>query len=250
GPGLPGAGAGGGGEAAGRWSLLPPRETDPTRRAHALAAQLLDRHGVLTRAVAPAEGVAGQFAPVYRVLAALEQAGQVRRGYFVEHLGGSQFALPGAVDQIRAEARQIERIAEQSVPADVDRAVVLLAATDPANPYGAALGWPTRPDAPTGHRPGRKAGAVVVLVDGALALYLERGGRTVLTFSTDEHVLRLATARLADAVRAGQLGRVTLVRADGEELLAGGGSATALGRALALADFAPTPRGLRLRGAR
>src|SRR5690606_32854243 len=83
---------------AGRWSLLPAREPDPTVRAHALAAQLLDRHGVLTRAVASAEGVAAQFGSVYRVLAALEQAGKVRRGYFVEHLGGSQFALPGAVD--------------------------------------------------------------------------------------------------------------------------------------------------------
>src|SRR5659263_162545 len=81
-------------EAGGRWSLLPEREPDPTLRAHALAAQLLDRHGVLTRAVAPAEGIAGQFGPVYRVLAALEQAGQVRRGYFVEHLGGSPRPTP------------------------------------------------------------------------------------------------------------------------------------------------------------
>jgi ATP-dependent Lhr-like helicase len=248
--GLGGGLASAGGEAGGRWSVLPAREGDPTRRAHALAAQLLDRHGVLTRAVAPAEGIASQFAGVYRVLAALEQAGQVRRGYFVEHLGGSQFALPGAVDQLRSDARQLERLAEQSVPADADRSVVLLAATDPANPYGAALAWPTRVDAPTGHRPGRKAGGVVVLVDGTLALYLERGGRTVLTFSDDEHVLRLATERLADTVRDGRLGRVTLVRADGEELLSGGVESTALGRALALAGFAPTPRGLRLRNAR
>jgi len=249
GAGVPGSGlVTAGGEAGGRWSMLPPREPDPTRRAHALAAQLLDRHGVLTRAVAPAEGVAGQFAGVYRVLAALEQAGQVRRGYFVEHLGGSQFALPGAVDQLRADARQLERIAEQSAPADADRSVVLLAATDPANPYGAALGWPVRPDAPTGHRPGRKAGGVVVLVDGTLALYLERGGRTVLSFAEDEHVLRLATDRLAEAVRDGRLGRVTLVRGDGEELLHTTG--TPLGTALAAAGFAPTPRGLRLRGVR
>jgi ATP-dependent Lhr-like helicase len=255
--GLRGTGLGGaggvstvGGEAGGRWSVLPAREPDPTRRAHALAAQLLDRHGVLTRAVAPAEGIANQFAAVYRVLAALEQAGQVRRGYFVEHLGGSQFALPGAVDQLRADARQLERIAEQSVPADADRSVVLLAATDPANPYGAALGWPVRPDAPTGHRPGRKAGSVVVLVDGELALYLERGGRTVLTFTDDETVLRLAADRLAEAVRDGRLGRVTLLRGDGEELLSGGVESTALGRALTLVGFAPTPRGMRLRGAR
>lgn len=239
-----------GGEAGGRWSILPPREPDPTRRAHALAAQLLDRHGVLTRAVAPAEGIAGQFAPVYRVLAASEQAGQVRRGYFVEHLGGSQFALPGAVDQLRADARQLERLAEQSAPADTDRAVVLLAATDPANPYGAALAWPVRPEATSGHRPGRKAGALVVLVDGTLVLYLERGGRTVLTFTDDEGDLRLAAGRLADTVRDGRLGRITLVRADGEELLTGGVDSTALGRALTAVGFAPTPRGLRLRGVR
>jgi ATP-dependent helicase Lhr and Lhr-like helicase len=260
-----------GADGGGRWSLLPDREPDPTRRAHALAAQLLDRHGVLTRAVAPAEGVAGQFAGVYRVLAALEQGGQVRRGYFVEHLGGSQFALPGAVDELRADARALEHLAEQDRPADADRSVVLLAATDPANPYGAALAWPQRPQpvadgaeggsgtgttpgtgatTGTGHRPGRKAGAVVVLVDGDLALYLEKGGRTVLTFSTDPGVLRLAAEQLAATVRADRLGRVTVVRADGVELLTAGIGGTPLGRALVEAGFAPTPRGLRLRGAR
>ncbi|HEY0187135.1 MAG TPA: DEAD/DEAH box helicase [Cellulomonas sp.] len=251
-----------GADGGGRWSLLPDREPDPTRRAHALAAQLLDRHGVLTRAVAPAEGVAGQFSGVYRVLAALEQAGQVRRGYFVEHLGGSQFALPGAVDVLRSDARTLEHLAEQHRPPDAERTAVLLAATDPANPYGAALAWPQRPEtgpgaftgpgtpAPTGHRPGRKAGSLVVLVDGDLALYIEKGGRTVLTFSADAAVLRLAAERLAAAVRADRLGRLTLVRADGAELLAGGGGASPLGRALVEAGFVPTPRGLRLRGAR
>ncbi|GIG25197.1 ATP-dependent helicase [Cellulomonas denverensis] len=241
-------------DAGGRWSLLPRPETDPTRRAHALAAQLLDRHGVLTRAVAPAEGVTRQFAGVYRVLSALEQSGQVRRGYFTEHLGGSQFALPGAVDELRGEARRIEQLAESGDPADADRSVVLLAATDPANPYGAALAWPPSPgwaqDA-TGHRPGRKSGAVVVLVDGALVLYLEKGGRTVLTFTDRPDDLRLATARLADAVREERLGRITLVRADGVDLLVAAGSEpTPLTRALADAGFVPTPRGLRLRGAR
>ncbi|WP_169165851.1 ATP-dependent helicase [Cellulomonas taurus] len=241
-------------DGGGRWSVLPRPELDPTRRAHALAAQLLDRHGVLTRAVAPAEGVTRQFAGVYRVLSAWEQSGHVRRGYFTEHLGGSQFALPGAVDELRGEARRIEQIAEASEPADADRAVVLLAATDPANAYGAALAWPPTPawaqDA-TGHRPGRKSGAVVVLVDGALVLYLEKGGRTVLTFSDRPDELRLASARLADAVREDRLGRITLVRADGVDLLvAGGGDPTRLARALADAGFVPTPRGLRLRGAR
>ena len=250
-------------EAGGRWSLLPEREPDPTLRAHALAAQLLDRHGVLTRAVAPAEGIAGQFGPVYRVLAALEQAGQVRRGYFVEHLGGSQFALPGAVDRLRADARTVERAVARSAERDADASadrpgeppfVVALAATDPANPYGAALAWPAPGSAPTVdpsagyHRPGRKAGAVVVLVDGALVLYVERGGRTVLTFTADDALLTPAAARLAESIRAGRLGRITLARADGAELLAGDALRGPLGRALAAAGFAPTPRGLRLRG--
>ena len=250
-------------ESGGRWSLLPTREPDPTLRAHALAAQLLDRHGVLTRAVAPAEGIAGQFGPVYRVLAALEQAGHVRRGYFVEHLGGSQFALPGAVDRLRADARTVERAMARSAGDRGTTAadgstdapfVVALAATDPANPYGAALAWPAPSSVPAAeasaghHRPGRKAGAVVVLVDGALVLYVERGGRTVLTFTADDALLAPAASRLADMIRAGRLGRMTLARADGAELLAGDALRGPLGRALAGAGFAPTPRGLRLRG--
>jgi ATP-dependent Lhr-like helicase len=168
----------------------------------------------------------------------------------VEHLGGSQFALPGAVDQLRADARTLERLAEQDRPADADRTVVLLAATDPANPYGAALGWPVSTERGTGHRPGRKAGALVVLVDGDLVLYVEKGGRTVLTFTEEPGTLRLAADRLAATVRAGRLGRMTLVRADGEDLLTGGPGSTPLGRALVDAGFGPTPRGLRLRDVR
>jgi ATP-dependent Lhr-like helicase len=261
-------------DAGGRWSLLPAREADPTVRAHALAAQLLDRHGVLTRAVAPAENVTAQFGAVYRVLAALEQAGQVRRGYFVEHLGGSQFALPGAVDRLREDARTVERAradaaesADDAAPparddpwgsperaAATPRLVVTLAATDPANPYGAALAWPPPSAAEQAvaggglHRPGRKAGAVVVLVDGALVLYVERGGRTVLTFTRDLGPLAAAAGQLAESVRAGTLGRMTLHRADGTALLDADALRSPLGRALAGAGFAPTPRGLRLRG--
>ncbi len=266
--GRPTSAAAPGQDTGGRWSLLPPRETDPTLRAHALAAQLLDRHGVLTRAVAPAEGVTAQFGGVYRVLSALEQAGQVRRGYFVEHLGGSQFALPGAVDRLRVDARAVERSTERARRAADDglagsrpgaRAeeppyAVVLAATDPANPYGAALAWPPPPDAdgPVAtsgrHRPGRKAGAVVVLVDGALVLYVERGGRTVLTFTHDPAPLELAAGRLAEAVGRGQLGRLTLARIDGAEVLTSATLDGPVGRALVAAGFAPTPRGLRLRG--
>ncbi|MBO9554122.1 ATP-dependent helicase [Cellulomonas sp.] len=244
------AGDGGAVAGGGRWSLLPAREADPTLRAHALAAQLLDRHGVLTRAVAPAEGLGTRFADVYRVLAALEQGGQVRRGYFVERLGGSQFALPGAVDRLRVDAQVVERATD--VDATPERLVVVLAATDPGNPYGAALAWPdpgSPGDGTTGrHRPGRKAGALVVLVDGALVLYLERGGRTLLSFDDDVDVLRAAADGLATTVRVRHAGRLTVSRVDGVEVLAGGALHGPVGQALVAAGFAPTPRGLRLRG--
>ncbi|WP_407345806.1 ATP-dependent helicase [Pengzhenrongella phosphoraccumulans] len=256
--GRPVTAAGVGPEASGRWSLLPSRELDPTVRTHALAAQLLDRHGIVTRAVAPAEGISGQFGAVYRVLAALEQAGQVRRGYFVEHLGGSQFALPGAVDQLRSDAKDaVVSDGPLDGPEDVARphlaGAVLLAATDPANPYGAALAWPPSQtgeggDDPARHRPGRKAGAVVVLVAGALVLYVERGGRTLLSFCPDEAPLTTAAALLAENVRSGRLGRLTVQRGDGAVLLGGKSLDSPLGRALTDAGFAPTPRGLRLRG--
>ena len=256
----PASATGIGPEAGGRWSLLPARETDPTVRAHAMAAQLLDRHGIVTRAVAPAEGIAGQFGAIYRVLAALEQAGQVRRGYFVEHLGGSQFALPGAVDQLRADAKDAAPPGDREDPVARVVETILLAATDPANPYGAALAWPVPqtsgepadglPGAgdPARHRPGRKAGAVVVLVAGALVLYVERGGRTLLSFSDDARLLAPAAAVLADTARAGRLGRLSMQRADGAALLGGASLRSPLGRALTDAGFAPTPRGLRLRG--
>lgn len=247
------------GTAAGRWSLLPGREQDPTLRAHALAAQLLDRHGILTRAVAPLEGVGARFADVYRVLGTLEQGGQVRRGYFVERLGGSQFALPGAVDQLRTDAETVraarEHATEREEAAASDAArrtphhVVVLAATDPANPYGGSVAWPA-PPASTGidpaaarHRPGRKAGALVVLVDGALALYVERGGRTVLSFVDDEHALAAAARGLTAVTR--RTGRLTVTRIDGAGVLADGAAHGAVGRALVEAGFTTTPRGLR-----
>ena len=123
-----------------------------------------------------------------------------------------------------------------------------LAATDPANPFGAALPWPDRPgteDEAAGHRPGRKAGALVVLVDGALTLYVERGGRTLLTWADDEQLLTHATRSLADAARAGLLGKMTVERADGAQLL--GSGTTPLRAALQAAGFIATPRGLRFR---
>ncbi|MDM7832076.1 ATP-dependent helicase [Cellulomonas edaphi] len=245
---------GGTGAAAGRWSLLPGRELDPTVRAHALAAQLLDRHGVLTRAVAPSEGLGGRFGDVYRVLAALEQGGQVRRGYFVERLGGSQFALPGAVDRLRVDAQVVQAAADREADGRTGATahVVVLAATDPANPYGAALAWPDPPREraveTARHRPGRKAGSLVVLVDGRLALYLERGGRTALSFTDDAHALDAAAEALASTVRTRRTGRLTIQRIDGAEVLAGGALHGPVGRALVTAGFSATPRGLRMGG--
>jgi ATP-dependent Lhr-like helicase len=222
--------------ASGRWSLLPARNPDPTRRAHAAAETLLDRYGIVTRGSVLTERTPGGFAAVYKVLSAFEESGRCRRGYFVAGLGAAQFALPGAVDRLRALANGPDRRTEDGAP----RAVVL-AATDPANPYGAALSWPER-EATGGHRPGRKAGALVVLVDGELVVYVERGGRTVLSFTEDPGVLQPGVDALALAIRDGHLGKLSVETADGEQV-----RHTAFGDALAKAGFHATPRGLRLR---
>ncbi len=216
---------------AGRWWLLPSREGDTTRRGHALAETLLDRYGVVIRGAVMAERTPGGFAAVYGVLRVFEDTGRCRRGYFVEGLGAAQFALPGAVDRLRASRRG---------EGDTARAVVL-AATDPANAYGAALPWPERPgEAASGHKPGRKAGALVVLVEGDLVLYVERGGKTLLSWG--EADLQPAVDALALAVREGVLGRLTVERADGGAIVD-----SPLAAALESAGFHPTPRGLRLR---
>jgi len=129
---------------------------------------------------------------------------------------------------------------------DEVRAIVL-AATDPANPHGAALPWPSNTSADVGHRPGRKAGALVVLVDGCLVLYVERGGRSLLSWSSDPAALQPAADALALAVRDGWLGRLAVQRADGQEVISLPLDAP-LVTALETAGFRPTPRGLRLRG--
>ena len=224
----------------GRWSRPPQRATDATRRAVAAADALLDRYGVVTRGVVAAERIPGGFAAVYPVLKAAEESGHARRGYFVEGLGAAQFALPTAVDRLRSYSR-----GASADPTGGARALVL-AATDPANPYGAALPWPERDPATEGrrgHQPARKAGALVVLFDGACVLYVERGGRTLLSFAEDPAVLQPAADALALAVRDGALGRLSVERADGSPV-----TGSALGDALAAAGFRPTPRGLRMRG--
>jgi len=288
--------------AAGRWYRLPERDLDPTRRGAALAEALLERHGVLTRAAVAAEGVPGGFAAVYRVLTALEERGAARRGYFVEGLGAAQFAVPGAVDRLRAMAEAPGAAGVTAAQGAATRGgattrgpALVLAATDPANPYGAALPWPERvidsadrdpaaanhptiaggsqatgtsatgtpastsatgtpastsatgtpasSSSATGHRAGRKAGALVVGVDGELVLYVERGGRTLLSFVDDADALAAAAKALADAVHSGALGALSVERADGETI-----HTSALRDALAGAGFRVTPRGLRLRG--
>ena len=207
-------------EAAGRWSLVseavatavalggdPPSDT--TRR-HALANLLLDRQGVVTRDGVAAEGTSGGFGAVYPVLRELEDRGRVRRGYFVEGLGGAQFALPGVVDRLRA-AR-----GEPSAGADGggDMEIVVLAATDPANPYGAALPWPATADGAT---LARAAGAHVVLLDGRPILYLERGGRSLHTLpdAAPPGAFEAGLRALAALVGEGRLRSLEIARVDG-----------------------------------
>jgi ATP-dependent Lhr-like helicase len=235
---------------AGRWSRLPDREPNATRRTTARTEALLERHGVLTRGAAMAEQVVGGFPAVYPVLRAFEENNRARRGYFVETLGAAQFGTPGSIDRLRNFAS----------PDRVPGGAVVLAATDPANVYGAALPWPERPAAgdpeaidvgegtattrkAAGHRAGRKAGALVVLVDGELVLYVERGGKTLLSWTEDEHVLKEAATALSSAVSAGALGRMVVQKADGASVH----ESTPLSAALQAAGFAATPRGLRLR---
>ncbi|MFD0569935.1 ATP-dependent helicase [Kitasatospora gansuensis] len=226
-----------------RWSLLPEPAAEPTLRGTAQAQTLLDRHGVLTRGAVAAERVPGGFAGVYRVLSAFEERGRARRGYFVEGLGGAQFAMDGAADRLRSVSGRLERAGEAAwatAPAAEAAQTLVLAAADPANAYGAALPWPELPPAAQQHRPGRKAGALVVLVDGEPALYVERGGKSLLAWSEQP----VAVAALAEAVRGGALGSsVTVERVNGEAALT-----APMGALLEEAGFHPTPRGFRLRG--
>jgi len=218
----------------GRWSLLPLAEGDTTIRAKSMAELLLERHGVVTRGAVVSEGIRGGFSLAYKVLSGFEEIGRARRGYFVEGLGAAQFATGATVDRLRAFTRDE---ASNEPPA-----AITLAATDPAQPYGAALPWPAADaDEPRGHRPGRKAGSLVVLVDGDLAVYVERGGKTVLTFTTDEQALAAASVSLASIVRTG-LGKLRIEQVDGATI-----TGSPLGIALGDAGFSATPRGLSMR---
>ncbi len=212
--------------AAGRWSSTAPlfaRSPTPTESTMARALQLLERYGVLTREMALAEGIEGGFAGVYPVLKVLEERGQVRRGYFVEGLGAAQFASPGAVDRLRAEGNRSFEAAdtdtarlpwepEPDTPDEPDTWV--LAATDPAQPFGAAIPWPR-----SAGQPSRSAGAYVVIVGGEACAYVERGGRRLLTFPAAEGNDRWAPA-LAGLVASGRVRRLQVEKVDDDRVAA------------------------------
>ena len=203
-----GARRGGLSPVAGRWSLastlFEPAPAGPDRR-RALAEVLLERHGVLTRSAVLAEGIPGGFSGIYTELGDLETLGVCRRGYFVAGLGGAQFALPGAVERLRSQ--------REDTPAAEVPEVILLGAADPAQPYGAALPWPRREGAT--RSPSRVHGAQTVLVDGVPAVYLERGGRSLLTLTQDDRALDAALAALAAWVTGERRRRTAIERVDG-----------------------------------
>jgi ATP-dependent Lhr-like helicase len=200
-------------EAAGRWSLVPSavdlsQNNRGTDRAHAIALSLLERHGVVTRESVLGEGVPGGFASVYPVLRAMEEAGKIRRGYFVEGLGAAQFSLPGAVDRLRAER----------VPLD-GPSVQVLAAADPANPYGATLAWPKFPEARTAPKIQRIGGAYIVLVDGEPALYVERSGKGLVVLPAFEQYAPHAVGALRRLAENAPRRELAIERVDGESVL-------------------------------
>jgi ATP-dependent Lhr-like helicase len=193
---------------------------------------LLERHGILTRAAVLAEGVPGGFSSVYRALADLETLGRCRRGYFLAGLGGAQFALPGAVERLR----DLREAAAGPGPPEA----LVLGAADPAQPYGAALPWPRREGA---RSPSRVFGAQVVLLAGAPVLYVERGGKSLLTLSgPDPAPLARAVAALADWVRAERSRRLAIERVDGAPVFG-----SPLEPVLVEAGFRPGLRDLALR---
>ncbi|MFB9957205.1 ATP-dependent helicase [Agromyces bracchium] len=210
--------------AAGRWSVLPVPSDAATPRAHALGETLLERYGVVTRGSVVAEDHLGGFALAYRTLAGFEETGRVRRGYFVDGQGGAQFATSAAVDRLRQAPKG---------------GAFALAATDPANPFGAALDWPD-PLVELTHRPARKAGAVVAIVDGEAAFYLERGGRTALVFTDDAAVLVQGATSLAEALARARGARFRVETVNGAGVFG-----SALDAPLRGAGFRETPQGLR-----
>jgi ATP-dependent Lhr-like helicase len=221
--------------AEGRWSLLTqlvPRQPTQTERATAWAQLLLQRYGVVTRELAASENIAGGFSALYDVFKALEDAGRIRRGYFVAGVGAMQFAAPGVLERLRTL---------RLPPAAPE--VVHLAATDPANPYGASIRWPALPQ---GRSPARAAGARVILIDGALAAYLARGSRQLQSFLPDAEPDRSIHARcIAERLRVlaieAEQGGLLLAEIDGAAA-----EQSVLGPALREAGFLPSKQGFYL----
>jgi ATP-dependent Lhr-like helicase len=219
--------SGAGAAVQGRWSLTAPLFADapgPGARLRAQAELMLERYGIVTRETVLAEGVPGGFSTLYAELGNLELLGTARRGYFVEGLGGAQFALAGAVERLR------------SLP-ETDGSFQVLAATDPANPFGASLPWPKPP---SGRRPARAPGAHVLLRDGEPVVYVERGGRSILRLGElSDADLAAAMQALADAVSAGRLPKLGIEKLDGEAVIGSGHE-----EALLNAGFSRGPRKL------
>ncbi len=220
--------------ASGRWSLaaeLRAGAPSATECAHARAVKLLERHGIVCREIAALEPIAGGFSATYRVLREMEEAGKVRRGYFVEGLGGAQFAFPGAVDRLRGLRSRAD-----------SREATVLSAVDPANPYGWVLPWPTRGDE-TSSAPRRVAGAVVVLVDGEPALYVPPRARKLVTFpAADDREVAVAAFAALERVAARRRGRYLRIdEIDGESA-----STSRFAEPLRAAGFRTAYRGMEL----
>jgi ATP-dependent Lhr-like helicase len=191
----------------GRWSLTERLFAEAPAhgpRMRAVSELLLERYGIVTRETVLAEGIPGGFAGLYGELSNLETLGTARRGYFVEGLGGAQFALPAAIERLRG------------MRSDEPAGTLVLAATDPANPFGATLSWPQRE---SNRRPSRVPGAYVVTLDSEPVLYVERGGKGLLPLREPGDWLREALEALADHVRRGRLKRLALERFDGEPIV-------------------------------
>jgi ATP-dependent helicase Lhr and Lhr-like helicase len=216
----------------GRWSLTGPLFADAPAhgpRMRAVAELLLERYGIVTRETVLAEGIPGGFAGLYGELSNLETLGTARRGYFVEGLGGAQFALPAAIERLR------------TMRTDEAAGALVLAATDPANPFGATLPWPKR-DEDSNRRPARVPGAYVVTIDAEPVLYVERGGKGLVPLrAVDQDWLRTALEALAEAVKRGRVPRLGIERFDGEPVV---GSET--GELLIELGFRQSPRRLTL----
>ncbi len=222
---------------SGRWFRLDPVDAEPTKLQLARTEALLSRYGIVTRGSVVAEQTPGGFAATYRVLRELEQTGACLRGYYVDTLGAAQFASPATVDRLRSHQR------DDPSGAEPDPGALVLAATDPANPFGAALPWPdvVDPEESSRHRPARKSGSLAVLHDGHAVVYVEKGGRKALVLDEDPRRLVPAASALAALVRTGRVARLTIETVGGRPV-----GPSALGEALREAGFVPHPKGLRL----